>query len=95
MRSTARRSSSFAPASASPFIRLLSLSLIAGVIGLLAGLGRVSTNTVIRTLSVTYVEFIRGVPMLVLIFTVALVIVPTVSGWLGLGIAHCSSCRAA
>jgi len=59
--------------------------LIAGVIGLLAGLGRVSTNTVIRTLSVTYVEFIRGVPMLVLIFTVALVIVPTVSGWIGLG----------
>ncbi len=57
---------------------------IALVIGLLAGLGRVSTNIIIRNIAITYIEFIRGVPTLVLIFTVALVIVPAVAGALGL-----------
>ncbi len=57
---------------------------IALVIGLLAGLGRVSSNFIIRNLAITYIEFIRGVPTLVLIFTVALVIVPPVAGSLGL-----------
>lgn len=46
------------------------------IIGLLAGLGRISNNVLARTLSITYVEFIRGVPTLVLLFTLALVIVP-------------------
>ena len=54
------------------------------VIGLLAGLGRVSTNVFIRNIAITYIEFIRGVPTLVLIFTVALVIVPSVSSALGI-----------
>lgn len=49
---------------------------LAIVIGLIAGLGRVAHNSVARTLATTYIEFIRGVPMLVLIFAVALVIVP-------------------
>ncbi|MDX1417161.1 MAG: amino acid ABC transporter permease [Candidatus Promineifilaceae bacterium] len=49
---------------------------IALVIGLIAGLGSVSNNTAIRNIAVTYVEFIRGVPTLVLIFTLAFVIVP-------------------
>ncbi len=53
------------------------------VIGLVAGLGRIARNPVIRTLATTYIEFIRGVPMLVLIFAVALVIVPLVSELLG------------
>ena len=57
---------------------------IALVIGLLAGLGRVNTNVVIRNVAITYIEFIRGVPTLVLIFTVALVIVPEVSNRLGI-----------
>lgn len=57
---------------------------IALVIGLLAGLGRVSQNVIIRNLAITYIEFVRGVPTLVLIFTVALVIVPPVAGSLGL-----------
>ena len=57
---------------------------IALVIGLLAGLGRVSTNIIIRNIAITYIEFIRGVPTLVLIFTVALVIVPAVAGALRL-----------
>ncbi len=46
------------------------------VLGLLAGLGRISNNTLIRNVAITYVEFIRGVPTLVLIFTIAFVIVP-------------------
>ncbi len=58
--------------------------LIAVVIGLIAGLGRIARNRVVRTLSTTYIEFIRGVPMLVLIFAVALVIVPLISDALGI-----------
>jgi polar amino acid transport system permease protein len=57
---------------------------IALVIGLLAGLGRVNSNVVIRNIAITYIEFIRGVPTLVLIFTVAYVLVPTVFEWLGI-----------
>lgn len=58
--------------------------VIALVLGLIAGLGRIARNRVIRTLATTYIEFIRGVPMLVLIFAVALVIVPLVSDAFGL-----------
>ncbi len=57
---------------------------VALVIGLLAGLGRVSQNVLIRNIAVTYIEFIRGVPTLVLIFTVAFVIVPPAADALGL-----------
>jgi polar amino acid transport system permease protein len=57
---------------------------LALVIGLLAGLGRVSQNVVIRNIALTYIEFIRGVPTLVLIFTLAFVIVPAVAEALGL-----------
>jgi len=57
---------------------------IALLIGLLAGLGRVSQNGIIRNVAITYVEFIRGVPTLVLIFTVAYVIVPAAADTLGI-----------
>jgi polar amino acid transport system permease protein len=57
---------------------------IALVLGLLAGLGRISHNIVIRNLAITYIEFIRGVPTLVLIFTLAFVIVPSVASALGI-----------
>ena len=50
---------------------------IALVIGLITGLGRVSRNVVIRNLATLYVELIRGVPILVLIFFIALVLVPS------------------
>ena len=46
------------------------------VIGLFAGLGRVSKNPVIFNLATLYVQIIRGVPILVQIFYVAFVIVP-------------------
>ncbi len=56
--------------------------LIAILLGLLAGLGRISRNPVLKNIATFYVEFIRGVPMLVLIFFIALVGVPTVIEWL-------------
>jgi len=49
---------------------------IAVVIGLLVGLGRVSESVVWRNISTIYVEIIRGVPLLVLIFFIALVLIP-------------------
>ena len=57
---------------------------IALVIGLFAGLGRISRNFVIRNIATTYIEFVRGVPTLVLIFTIAFVIVPASTDAIGL-----------
>lgn len=58
--------------------------LVAMGLGLLAGLGRISHNILIRNLAITYVEFVRGVPTLVLIFTLAYVIVPAAVELIGL-----------
>jgi len=49
---------------------------IALVIALIVGMGQMSRNVVLRTLARTYVEFVRGIPILPLIFTVALILVP-------------------
>ena len=49
---------------------------IAILFGLLAGLGRISKSVVINNLARLYVELIRGIPILVLIFFIALVGVP-------------------
>lgn len=51
---------------------------IALVIGLLAGLGRISSNVIIKNIATLYIELIRGVPMLVLIFFIAIVAVPAI-----------------
>ncbi len=48
------------------------------IIGLIAGLGRISNNVFFRNISTLYVELIRGVPVLVLIFFIALVLVPSI-----------------
>jgi len=57
------------------------------IIGLTAGLGRISKNVILRNIATFYIEMVRGVPMLVLIFYIALVGVPsTVDGINGLGI---------
>ncbi|HEX5094475.1 MAG TPA: amino acid ABC transporter permease [Acidimicrobiia bacterium] len=50
--------------------------ILAVVLGLIAGLGRIARNVVARNVAIFYIEFIRGVPILVLIFTVAFVVVP-------------------
>lgn len=57
--------------------------VIASSGGLLLALMRTSGSVIMRNLSRTYVEFIRGIPMLVLIFTIAFVVVPEVSEALG------------
>ncbi len=56
---------------------------IALVLGALVGLGRVSTSIILRNLCRTYVELVRGIPMLILIFTLALVVVPQFAGLIG------------
>ncbi len=58
--------------------------VLALMLGLLAGLGRISHNIAVRNIAITYIEFIRGVPTLVLIFTLAFVIVPWIAGALGI-----------
>lgn len=52
---------------------------LALVIGLIAGLMRVSRKPVIYTLATLYVEVIRGVPLLVLLIYIAFVAAPLVS----------------
>ena len=52
---------------------------IALIIGMVAGMGQLSRNVVSRNVARTYVEFIRGIPILPLIFTVALIVVPEVT----------------
>ena len=49
--------------------------VIALILGLLLGIGRISKNKISSTLSRTYIEFVRGVPILILIFTIAFVVV--------------------
>ena len=63
-----------------PGLRITFLStiisfLIAIFLGLVSGIGRISSNKIASTLSRTYIEFIRGVPVLILIFTIAFVVV--------------------
>lgn len=53
------------------------------ILGLIAGLGRISKNVVVRNVAITYIEFIRGVPILVLLFMTAYVIVPQLSSAFG------------
>lgn len=48
------------------------------ILGLIAGLGRLSKNVFFNNLARLYVELIRGVPILVLIFFIALVGVPAI-----------------
>lgn len=74
----------------------ISAYAIALLIGLLTSVGYISKNVIIRNIATFYVEIIRGIPMLVLIFYIALVGVPTVlenvngiGGWLtSLGFAN-------
>ena len=49
---------------------------MASILGLLAGLGRISRNVFINNLATLYIELVRGIPMLVLIFFIAFVGVP-------------------
>lgn len=57
----------------------LSAFFIAIILGLVTGLGRIADNVFFKNLATLYVEVIRGIPMLVLIFFIALVGVPAVT----------------
>ena len=50
--------------------------VIAIVLGLLTGLGRISNSVFLTNFARLYIELIRGIPMMVLIFFIALVGVP-------------------
>jgi polar amino acid transport system permease protein len=50
--------------------------MISLILGLITGLWRISNNIVLKNIATFYVEVIRGIPMLVLIFYIALVGVP-------------------
>ena len=50
--------------------------IVAMVLGLLIGLARVSKNPLLSNVAATYIEFVRGIPMIVFIFLIALVLVP-------------------
>jgi polar amino acid transport system permease protein len=66
-------------------LRVTVISFIfALVLGLILALGRISHNIVLRTLATTYIEFIRGVPVLVLIFAISYAVVPALSASVGL-----------
>lgn len=54
------------------------------VIGLVTGLGRVSKNVGSQNVATFYVELMRGIPMLVSIFFIALVLVPGFVDLMGL-----------
>ena len=56
----------------------------ASIIGLIMGLGRTSKNVLLRNASRAYVEFVRGIPVIVLIFAVAYYVIPQVNEWLGI-----------
>ena len=59
------------------------------IIGLVAGLGRVSKNSVIFNLATFYVQVIRGVPILVQIFYITFVVTPAffaAVNWAGHGL---------
>jgi polar amino acid transport system permease protein len=68
---------------------------LALILGLLAGLGRVSKSPILYTLGTLYVEIIRGIPLLVLLLYIGYVVAPPMHisnlftrGVLGLGIGY-------
>jgi polar amino acid transport system permease protein len=50
--------------------------VVAVALGLVIGLGRVSKNPWLRNIAATYIELVRGIPMLVFLFLVAQVLAP-------------------
>lgn len=50
--------------------------LVAMILGLLIGLARVSKNAWLSNIAATYIELVRGIPIIVFLFVVALVLAP-------------------
>jgi polar amino acid transport system permease protein len=58
--------------------------IVATGLGLLIGLARLSRNTAVRNLAAFYIEFIRGIPVIVFMFLIALVVAPEFADLLGM-----------
>ncbi len=58
--------------------------LVAMPLGLFIGMGRLSKNRLINTAAQVYIEFIRGMPMLVWLFVVAFILTRDIADVLGL-----------
>ena len=65
------------------FLATIISFIIALLIGMFAGIARISNNRIFSTLARAYIEFIRGVPVLILIYFVALVLVVPVAEFIG------------
>ena len=63
------------PGLAITFLSTLISFIVALFLGLVSGIGRISKNNYAITISINYIEFIRGVQDLILIFTIAFVVV--------------------
>ncbi|MGH3650951.1 MAG: amino acid ABC transporter permease, partial [Acidimicrobiia bacterium] len=50
--------------------------VVAILLGLFIGLARISKNPILRNVAATYIELVRGIPVIVFLFLVALVLVP-------------------
>lgn len=61
---------------------MISFAVALGL-GVVAGIGQISQSTVIKNLSRAYVELVRGIPILPLIFVLALVVIPDASEAVG------------
>ena len=57
--------------------------VIALGIGMTAGFGRMAKNAFVRNIAQLYIEFVRGVPILVLMFTITYAIVPQIATAVG------------
>ena len=66
------------------FISTLASFFIALLIGLISGIGRISKNIIISNISRAYIEFVRGVPVIILLFTLAFVLVVDVAELIGI-----------
>lgn len=65
------------------FITVVSF-IIATVLGLVVGLMRISRNGFLRNVAATYIELVRGIPVIVWFFLIAFVFVPMIAGWFNL-----------
>lgn len=64
------------------YLTLISF-LIAMPLGLFIGMARLSKNRIVNTIAQIYIEFMRGIPMIVWIFIVAFVVTPELADLLG------------
>lgn len=59
--------------------------VVSMICGLIAGVGRISTNFIARNLAITYIEVVRGIPILVMLLIFGFSIFPDISEALGWG----------